>query len=514
MATINNDPLFDLIKSLSKSEKRHFKLFTKRTGNSEDLKFLKLFEAMDFQKSYNDVAILQKVSSIKKAQFSNQKANLYKHILASLRQYHTGHNLDMQLRENLDYAKVLYDKGFYKQALKILEKSKSQANSHRFHTIGLEILEFEKLIESQYITRSIETKAEELTNEIDESTAIITRTHQLSNLALNLYGHYLKKGYIRNEEDFKETKDYFLSKMPNVEVEKLSFYEELYYHQSYVWYNYIIQDFANCYRHSLYWTDLFRKDKLMLKKHPEQYIKGLHNLLASLFHLQYYSKFCAVLEELEALNKNIEFTANLNTEILIFKFVYTAKINKLFMEGRFDLGVGMVPELLKKLEQYKGKIDPERVLMFYYKIASLYFGNQNYRKAIYYLNQIIDFKDVSLREDIHCFARILNLIAHYEEGEDNRLEYQIKSTYHFLGRMNDQRAVQKEIFNFIRKVDRMTPDNVKDEFRALHGRLIVLKKDIYEKRPFLYLDILTWLESKFENRTTLEIAQEKFKTLK
>jgi len=277
MATIKNDPLFDLIKSLSKSEKRHFKIFANRTGNSEDLKFIKLFEAMDYQKTYDDVALLRKVSSIKKVQFSNQKANLYKHILASLRQYHTGHNLDMQLRESLDYAKVLYDKGFYKQALKLLEKSKLQAKSNRFHTIRLEILEFEKLIESQYITRSIATKAEELTKEIDDSTSIIASAHQLSNLALNLYGHYLKNGYIRNEDDFKIIKDYFLKRMPNVVVEDLSFYEELYYHQSYVWYNYIIQDFANCYRHSLYWAELFRNDKLMLKKHPEQYIKGLHN---------------------------------------------------------------------------------------------------------------------------------------------------------------------------------------------------------------------------------------------
>jgi len=514
MANVKNDPLFDLIKSLSKSEKRHFKIFTNRTGNSEDLKFIKLFEAMDFMRIYDDVAILKKVSSIKKAQFSNQKANLYKHLLASLRQYHAGHNLDMQLRENLDYAKVLYDKGFYKQALKLLVKSKFQAKSNRYHTIGLEILEFEKLIESQYITRSIETKAEELTKEIDDSTTLIAKSHQLSNLALNLYGLYLKKGYIRNEEDFEEINNYFLSRMPKVQLSDLGFYEQLYYHQSYVWYNYIIQDFPNCYRHSLYWINLFREDKPMQKKHPEQYIKGLHNLLSSLFHLQHYSKFCSAMEELEALSKNTEITANLNTEVLIFKFLYTAKINKLFMEGRFDLGVELVPELLEKLECYKGKIDPERVLMFYYKIASLYFGNRNYRKAIFYLNQIIDFKDVTLREDIHCFARILNLIAHYEEGEDNRLEYQIKSTYHFLGRMNDQRAVQKEIFNFIRKVDRMTPDSVKEEFKALHKRLTVLKQDIYEKRPFLYLDILTWLESKFENRTTLVIAQEKFKSLK
>ncbi len=514
MATVKSDPLFELIKSLTKSEKRHFRLFVNRTGNTEDLKFIKLFDAMDSMKKYDDVTILKKVQSIKKAQFSNQKANLYKHILASLRQYHAGQNLDMQLRENLDYAKVLYNKGFYKQALKILERSKAVAKGNRYYTLRLEILEFEKLIESQYITRSIETRAEELTKEIDETGQVIASAHQLSNLALKLYGLYLKKGYVRNKDDFDKVKAYFEERLPKVDFDKLSFYERLYYHQTYVWYNYIIQDFPNCYRHAKYWCDLFRKDAVMRNKHPEQYIKGLHNCLSALFHLQHYSKFCLVLEEVENLSRNKTLISDLNTEVLVFKFLYTAKINKLFMEGRFDLGVELVPELLEKLEQYKGKIDPERVLMFYYKIASLYFGNGNYRKAIYFLNQIVYFKDVTLREDIHCFARILNLIAHYEDGQDDQLEYQIKSTYHFLGRMNDQQGVQKEIFKFIREVDRMTPDSVKDEFKALHERLTVLRLDIYEKRPFLYLDILTWLESKFENKTTLEIGQEKFLSLK
>ncbi len=514
MAKVKQDPLFELIKSLTKSEKRHFRLFVNRSGNAEDLKFIKLFDAMDNMNAYDDIAILKKVPSIKKAQFSNQKANLYKHILAALRQYHAGQNIDMQLRENLDYARVLYNKGFYKQSLKLLERSKVVAKNHRYHTIRLEILEFEKLIESQYITRSIETKAEELTQDIDETSLIIGNVHRLSNLALNLYGLYLKNGYVKNQKDFEEVRTYFQNRMPEIDPNRLSFYENLYYHQSYVWYNYIIQDFPNCYRHSHYWTDLFRNNPKMIQKHPEQYIKGLHNSLSSLFHLQHYSKFCVVLEELEALSHDENLIKDLNTEVLIFKFLYTAKINKLFMEGRFDLGVELVPELLERLSKYESKIDPERVLMFYYKIASLYFGNQNYRKAIYYLNQIIYFKDVSLREDIHCFARILNLIAHYEDGQDDQLEYQIKSTYHFLGRMNDQQGVQKEIFKFIRKVDRMTPDSVKDEFRALHERLSILRNDIYEKRPFLYLDILTWLESKFENKTTLEIAQEKFKTLK
>uniref|UniRef100_UPI0040473FBC hypothetical protein n=2 Tax=Roseivirga sp. TaxID=1964215 RepID=UPI0040473FBC len=514
MANTKYDPLFELIKSLTKSEKRHFRMFVNRSGSSEDVKFVMLFDAMESAKTYDDKLILEKVKSIKKEQFSNQKANLYKQILSSLRHFHIGHNADIQLREILDHSKILYNKGFYKQALKLLERGKIQAKDAKYFTIALEFMEFEKLIESQYITRSIETRAEELTQEVNETSAIIASGHSLSNLTLSLYSLFLQKGYAKNEADFDEVTLFFKSNLPDVRLENLSFYEQLYFHQSHVWYNNIVQNFPNSYRHALAWVDLFKSNPDMITKQLSLYIKGYRHLLGSLFQLQYYSKFCKILAEIDALAKDENIVKDLNTEALIFKFLWISKINKHFMEGSFEDGVELIPKLLKKLKEFENKIDPERVLMFYYKIASLYFGNGDFRKAIFYLNQIIYFKDVSLREDIHCFARILNLIAHFEDGQDFHLEYQIKSTFQFIGKMNDQQAVQKEIFQFLRRTGKIKPDELRLEFQSLHDRLSVLYDNIYERRPFLYLDILSWLQSKIENRPVKEIVKEKFKSLR
>ena len=50
-----------------------------------------------------------------------------------------------------------------------------------------------------------------------------------------------------------------------------------------------------------------------------------------------------------------------------------------------------------------------------------------------------------MREDLLCFSRILNLVAHYEAGLDYNLESLIKSTYRFLIKMEDLYAVQKEM---------------------------------------------------------------------
>ena len=78
------DNLFVLIKSLTKSEKRQFKLYVGRMDSNEDSKFLKLFNLLDKMDFYNEDLILKK-KIVSKLQLSNLKAHLYKQILKKLK---------------------------------------------------------------------------------------------------------------------------------------------------------------------------------------------------------------------------------------------------------------------------------------------------------------------------------------------------------------------------------------------------------------------------------------------
>jgi len=510
MANVSAEPLFQLVKSLSKSEKRHFKLFVKRSSSKEDMKFLQLFDVLDHQQEFNEALILEKIPTLKKEQLSNMKAHLYKQVLSSLRLFHLNQNEDIALREQLDHSKILYNRGLYKQALKLLDKTKSSALQVKQSTIALEALEFEKLIESQYITRSLSGRADELSEQSMALCETVTLGNKLSNLSLNLYGLYLKVGYVRNEKDQLYVQEYMASHMPIVQEEHLGFFEKLYYYQAQVWYHYIIQDFLMCYRYAQKWVNLFKDNAEMRMNRTSMHIKGIHNLLTALFYLNHYPKFCEILEDLEKMKDDKAISQNANNELLYFLYLYTAKINKHFLEGTFQEAENLVPELEDKINYFQDKLDASRILVFYYKIACIYFGNGDNAKAIQYLQKIIAYKDVSLHEDIHCFARILNLIAHYEAGLDEKLEHQIKSTYHFLGRMGDLHLVQNEIFQFLRGINKLTPENVKREFKQLKYRLEKHANNKYERRPFLYLDIISWLESKISNRPVSEVIRDKF----
>lgn len=60
MTKSQKDNLFQLIKSLSKSEKRQFKLYVGRLGVNADSKFLNLFNFLDKSSTYNESLILNK----------------------------------------------------------------------------------------------------------------------------------------------------------------------------------------------------------------------------------------------------------------------------------------------------------------------------------------------------------------------------------------------------------------------------------------------------------------------
>ena len=171
MTKSQKDNLFQLVKSLSKSEKRQFKLYVGRLGVNTDSKFLNLFNFLDKAKTYNEISILEK-SGIKKQQLANVKAHLYKQILISLKLSPSHQNVRSQIREQLDFASILYHKGLYKQSLKILEKAKEFAFLNEEKNLAYEVVELEKVIESQYITRSISSRADELTIQAKELSAL------------------------------------------------------------------------------------------------------------------------------------------------------------------------------------------------------------------------------------------------------------------------------------------------------------------------------------------------------
>ncbi|OSY88082.1 hypothetical protein WH52_08645 [Tenacibaculum holothuriorum] len=510
---VQNDALFALIQSLTKSEKRQFNLYISRLGGNSDAKFFALFKFLEKQKKYDEKVILNS-GIVSKQQLSNLKAHLYKQILTSLRMNPAHKNIRVQIREQLDFATVLYQKGLYKQSLKILEKAKTLAIENEEKNMAYEIVELEKVIESQYITRSISTRADELTIQAKELSLQNVITSKLSNLSLQLYGILLKTGYARNDFELQKINNYFEARLPVFEYQKLGFRERLWLYKAHLWRSFLTQDFLKGYKYASQWVSLFREYPKMIQINPVFYLKGKNYLLEALFFIRHKTEFTKELNSFEEEINNQLIPKNNNTEILMFQYLYSNKLHKHFIEGTFADGEYLINEINDYIKQHQSQLDKHHIITLYYKIACLYFGMGKNKECIQYLTKIIKTKKFYVGEDLQCFARILNLIAHYECGLDYHLERQFKDTYKFLLKMENLQEVQKVFIESIRSLGDLYPHQFKKEFQKIHARLQLFENHPYEKRAFLYLDILSWLESKIYNKPVATIIQEKAKKLK
>jgi hypothetical protein len=480
-----------------------------RLDVNADSKFLNLFNVLDKAKKYDEKEIV-KSGVVKKQQLANVKAHLYKQILISLRLNPSHQNIRSQIREQLDFASILYHKGLYKQSLKILDKSKEMAIQHEEKNLAFEIVELEKVIESQYITRSIATRADELSIQAKELSQLNVIASKLSNLSLQLYSIILKSGYVKNEKESEQVTTYFQDRLPKYEFENLGFREKLWLFKAHLWYSFLLQDFLNCYKYASKWVALFHEYPNMVSLNPVFFLKGNNYLLESMFFLQNKPRFLKRLSQFEETVSDASFPKDENVETLVFLYLNFHKINQHFIDGSFEEGLAIIPKIESNLKNFNSRIDAHHKMIFYYKFASLQFGAGNNKQCIFYLDKIITNKTLEMREDLLCFSRVLNLVAHYEAGLDYHMETLLRSTYKFLIKMNDLHEVQKEMIKFIRGLQDIYPHDLKQAFKELHKKLKAFESHPFERRAFLYLDLISWLESKIENKPVAKIINNKY----
>ncbi|GAB5416557.1 MAG: hypothetical protein Crog4KO_34050 [Crocinitomicaceae bacterium] len=510
MPKTNTNTLFVLVKSLNKAEKRHFRLYARRNFGDKNIKFLKLFDALAKQSQYDPDKIKTLFPKSTNSALSNLKAHLYEQLLISLRLLHRNES-SLRVHELLSFASVLYTRGLYLQSLEQLKRARVFAE-----TIGDDlslhtIVEMERRVELFFVTESGENRARDIVETNLNSRKQLETRDYWANIALLLYDYYLKFGHVKNEHQFNKVAEIFNEKVEEAPDGEISIQGRIYKQMAYTWYYFISQNFVRCYRHAQNWVRLLESNEVVLKNEPVLYLKGIHNVQSALFYSNKPRQFAKAVDAFNAFIEKRSEHFDENTKLLSVVYSYLSQLNQFFLTGNFRGNEAFVEELTTWLETNRDYLDFNRIQVFHYKIACLYFGADDFKNCIVFLNKIIhaDVKEKSLKQDVQCFARILNVVAHYELGNDDLVDYQLRSTYRFLSKYGDLHKVQECIIQFIRKAIVTHKDEITPLFVTLKTQLEEIFDDPYEQRPLLYLDLISWLKSRISGRSVEEIIRER-----
>lgn len=499
MLNAHKDQLFLLIKSLTKAEKRAFTLYVNRFQSGKDTKFTQLFDVMSKMDSYDEETILKKMKGVNKPNLANIKRHLYKQLLTSLRLIYIQKNIDIQIREQLDFARILYGKGMYMQALRLLDRIKKIAVDHHQDLLHLEILDFQKLIEARHITRSrlVENKMEALLEEAAHRSKVTHSSNLFSNFNIQVHGWYIQHGHVKNEAEVLKASEYFNTNMPsNLISEQLTFFEKAHLYQAHMWLSYILLDFNKGSLYAKQWTNLFDGAPAMKEKDPVLYMRSLYYLLVFYYLLKDEDGFRNYLNKFEHFEATHWNRLDDNAKMIGFTYLNLSRLNFLYITQEYSKGQELIKAIEKELPHLETTMDLHRILLFYFKFAYLYFCAHQYETALDYLNEIIHLKTGYLREDLIHNARLLHLLCHYELKNYNLMDYLIQQIERLFEKAKEIGQVPRITLNTLQKLLRTPPSQHQSILKDFHQELKTLEKKPYEKKSIQYLDILAWAEGK------------------
>jgi hypothetical protein len=500
-----SDNLFQLIKSLSKSEKRYFKIIAeKKNADVKGNNYLKLFNAIDKQEVYDEEKIIRQFSkSTFIKHLPSEKNYLYFNILKSLVLYYEGTSEFIELDDIRHCATILYNKGLYEQCNRMLTKARKLAISTELFP---ELLSITKL--QLELLPMITPSGEELKNGYaiilsDEKTAF----EKLENINQyqRLYSRFLYLIRTNGElirhttelEMFKEVMEHEL--MKNEEKAICYKSKEMFFFIAATYY-FICGDLKKAY-------DL---DLRGLKFLEENFGK-LTSVAIYSARVSNHCEVCLRMKKFEECEEIIERLKNIETVSILEKSKNFYRYHDLLLrtriaKGDFENAISLVKAIEEGVARYAENIHSGRIINMYYYISYAYFGIGDFRTALRWVNKIISDK-TDLRSDLLCFSRLLNLMIHLELNNQMQLEYVFKSTYSYFIKRERLFKLEDCFLKFLKK--NLAPLNAREQqlsFSAFKNELLVLLEDPYEKRALEYFDFISWLESKIEKETFLEIV--------
>ncbi len=507
-----SEDLFQLIKSLSRSEKGYFKKFAALHTREENT-YMKLFDAIEKQEVYEEAKAIKELRLKKPLKnFSVLKSYLYSFIMKSLRMYHSQRSTGLYLKEELEYIEILYEKGLFKQCEKIIQKAKVVAVKHEAFPFVLEIFKWEILImgANSYVGITKE-EVKKLYAFADENADKYKNE--------NAFKYFISVlAYKRKETKFmREDKD----RKGGGEIQKSSFLKKealarsssalsLFY-QFHCFNYYDQQNVHKSLEYSGKLVGLLETNSQQVKENPRMYVVTLYNILMTQLTLKKYNDPLEIVEKLRSLKSNWE-----STQGWITYTALDAEMNLCIANGRFDKGLKLIAEAEELLKKQNIIARHKQLEMEFYKMFFIiYFGSGKYSKANIYLNKIINYPLVGFRIDLHVFARIMSLIVHFELGNTDLLTYTVKSTYRFLYKRKRLYKFETIILDFVKaKLSKMkTRKEQIAAFKELKTAAEKIANDTYESQAFMNFDFISWVDSKIEGRSFEEILKRKIKAI-
>ncbi len=499
--------LFNLIKTLTKSEKRFFKLTS--SLQSGDKNYLKIFDFIEKQSEYDEKALKSAFEGeVFIKHLPSEKNHLYKLILKSLRSYYSEQSINSILNQELKNVEILYNKALYKECEKFVGRAKQIARKHEKFYHLFELISWEKkLLNAAHESGVFSKDMDEL---VKEEELVIAKLRNLAEYTM-IYSKinliFRSGGFTRTDSEremVESIADYHLIKGKNTALStkaaSICYYikglcaaTNRNYTDSYAFFNRT--------------REILDDNPLIKDESGRRYVMTLFHLLRCYIDSGDYEKARMLIEEIRSLESKKGFKS-IDLSVRIFSNSYYHELVLLHSIGEFQKSVDLIEKIEEGQAKFGDKITKEMEILLSYNKAYSYFGIGDYKSALHYLNEVLNDNEQNLRQDIYSFSRVFNLVIHSELENYDFLEYVVKSTNRYLSKQDRDYEIENVCIKHIRKLAKThIKVNQLEIFEAMNEEIGELLKLQNERTILEYFNIAAWVESKISKKPFDELVR-------
>lgn len=508
-----SNTIHELISSMSKSEKRYFKIFSSRHTIGEQNNYILLFDFIESQKVYNEDEL---VNHFKGEAFLNKfsitKNRLYESILRSLDSYHSSSSVDAKIYRLLHSTEILYNKSLYNQAEKLLISAEKLAKKNEKQVLLLEInKQLKKIVETKGYNKISDKNISEI---VEKEASILSNVgyyNKLWEIKSKLFLLINTKGKARSKEDLNQ----FLSIKKELDKlgepnKNLSEHLYLYNHTLSAYYFAILEkeESLNYLNKTL---AILKKNPGKIKAKPNVYFSTLTNIINLDSQLGNYKKAMIGLEELKTFPKKYDVAVNEDLDIKLFSSKCSIELMLYTKQGEYEKATALAPVIEEGFRLYKNGITSSRKAYLAFKLAVAFFGIDEFNISLQWLNLILNDNKLDDKEDIVSFAQILNLLIHFELKNNRLLPYALKSTQRFLKKRNRTYQFETLFLKYINKIINSKNRFEEEEIlNLIKIELSEIKKNPFESVALEYFDFESWLEAKMKQKSFKNVQRQNY----
>lgn len=495
-----SDKLFDLINSMSMSEKRYFKLFAGRHSGNEKSNYLKMFEILEKMESFDQDALIkglekQKVST---RYLSSDKSYLYNLVLRSLSAFHWSKTAGLQIKEMLHQVEILYERGMADHCLKVLRKARSLAESHQLYGMLPEIERYEYRAASVY--GDLNFINDSLLN-AEKTANILSNLRVYSSLHTQMYEYKRRYAKARTQAVLEEVNALMRHPLLREETQPPSFWATLYYWETHAAYNYVVDCREKELEANLEALTLLEAQPNYEQEYPAEYasVRSRILMLQSTLDDEAFNEKLIEFQQLPDRPYQAHHQINAN----IYINAYLAQMWRFVEQKRFEEGLHLIPVMENMYETFEPDIPIHVKISYQYLFAYVYMANGIYNRSLKHINLLINEFNEKDRPDLHAYVRLLSLIVHLELGNDRFLAYQLDSTRRYLKSREQLFGMEDLLLKVIRKVS-AKPFDKANILKRYVGKAEALFQEELEKQGLYFLDFWAYLKASIEKQTLAE----------